>query len=301
MRKTADGRAGADCDERKSMKKIDGKNIVITGAASGLGRALALELAGRGCRIGIMDIDMDGSKETLQMVEQAGGRGEVYRLDVRSVAEWESAASHFFNEWGSVDVLINNAGVVCIGHVGEVSMEDWEWIFSINFWGMLNGCHTFIPLMKARGSGHIVNIASAAGLLCMQEQAPYNTTKAAIIALSETLRSELSPFRIGVTAVCPMFFKTSLLDAMRYTDEFESDFAHCTFDNARSTAGDVARAVVRGVEKRKLYVVPQRPGRVLWSIKRIKPGFYFGLLAFLNRTGFGRGFFMLLARRGWLQ
>jgi NAD(P)-dependent dehydrogenase (short-subunit alcohol dehydrogenase family) len=275
--------------------------VVITGAASGLGRAMALALASRGCRIAIADIDMKGAAETLSMVERAGGSGEVYKLDVRAIAEWEAMADHLFEEWGKVDVLINNAGVVAVGHVGEVSMEDWEWIFGINFWGMLYGCHAFVPRMKAQAGGHIVNVASAAGILCMQEQAPYNTTKAGVIALSETLRSELSPFGIGVTAVCPMFFKTNLLEEMRFTDDFESEFAHCTFDNARSSADEVAEAVVKAIEKKRLYVIPQRPGRVLWYIKRLSPGFYFGLLAFLNRTGVGHGFFLFLARRGWLQ
>ncbi len=158
---------------------------------------------------------LEGAGETLRMVEQAGGSGEIYELDVRVLIDWEAMADHFFRSWGGVDVLVNNAGVVSVGPVGEVPIEDWEWIFSINFWGMVYGCHTFIPHMKEQGSGHIVNVASANGLMCLLEMAPYNTTKAAVIALSETLRSEL-PAGIGVTVVCPMFFNTHLLDGMRY-------------------------------------------------------------------------------------
>jgi NAD(P)-dependent dehydrogenase (short-subunit alcohol dehydrogenase family) len=283
------------------MKKLEGRRVVITGAASGFGRALALALARKGCRIGIADIDMQGAGETLRMVERAGGSGETYELDVRKAADWEVMAGHFFNDWGGVDVIINNAGVVSVGHVGDITAENWEWIFAINFWGMVYGCHTFVPRMKAQGGGHIVNVASAGGLLCMQEMAPYNTTKAAVIALSETLRSELAPCRIGVTVACPMFFETHLVDHMRYTDEFQSEFAHATFDNARMTADEVARAVVKAVEKRKLYVVPQMSGKVLWSMKRMSPGFFYGFMAFLNRTGFGRKLFMWMARKGLLQ
>ena len=194
------------------MTKMERKKVVITGAASGLGRALALALARKGCRIGIVDINLDGAEETLRMVERAGGSGETYELDVREVTDWGAMANHFFQCWGGVDVLVNNAGVVAVGHVGDIPIENWEWIFSINFWGMVYGCHTFIPRMKAQGGGHIVNVASAAGLLSLQELGPYNTTKAAVIALSETLRGELAPFKIGVTAVCPMFFNTHLLD-----------------------------------------------------------------------------------------
>jgi len=155
--------------------------------------------------------------------------------------------------------------------------------------------------MKAQGGGHILNTASAGGLLCMQEMAPYNTSKAGVVALSETLRSELSPYGIGVTVACPMFFNTHLLDEMRYTDEFQAEFAKATFANARMSADEVARAVVRAVERRKLYAVPQASGKVLWGIKRVSPGFFFGFMAFLNRTGVGRRLFMWMAGKGLLQ
>jgi len=283
------------------MKRIDGKKVVITGAASGLGRALSLALARKGCRVGIVDINTEGAQETLEMVEQAGGSGEIYELDVRVVIDWEAMADHFFRSWGGVDVLVNNAGVVSVGYVGDIPIEDWEWIFSINFWGMVYGCHAFIPRMKAQGGGYIVNVASAAWIMALPEMAPYNTTKAAVVALSETLRGELAPWKIGVTAVCPMFFDTHLLDDMRYTDEFEVEFAHATFDNARMTADEVAQAVVKAVQKRKLYIVPQASGKVLWMIKRLHPGLWHGVQAFLNRTGVGRSLFMWMARKGLLQ
>ena len=283
------------------MSRLDGKKVVITGAASGLGRALALALARKGCRIGIVDINTERAQETLEMVVAHGGSGEIYELDVRVAIDWEAMAGHFFTSWGGVDVLVNNAGVAVTGFVGDIPVENWEWIFSINFWGMVYGCHTFIPRMKAQGGGHIVNVASAAGLLSLQEMAPYNTTKAAVIALTETLRSELSPFKIAVTVVCPMFFNTHLLDDMRYTDEFETEFAHATFDNARMSADEVAQAVLKAIEKKRLYAIPQRSGRVLWALKRMRPGLYHGALAFFNRYKMGRPLFMWMARKGLVQ
>jgi NAD(P)-dependent dehydrogenase (short-subunit alcohol dehydrogenase family) len=280
--------------------KLEGKKAVITGAASGFGRALALVLARKGCRIGIVDVNMDGARETLSMVERAGGSGEVYKLDVRVLEDWEVMADHFFNSWAGVDVLINNAGVVAIGYVGDIPAEDWEWIFSINFWGMLNGCHTFIPRMKAQGGGHVVNVASIAGVTSMMEMGPYNTTKAAIISLSETLRSELAPYKIGVTVACPMPFRTNLFDDMRTEDEFISEWSYATFEYARMTADEVARATVKAVERRKLYVVPQLSGRVLWVTKRVSPGLFHGFQAFLNRTGIGHSALMWMTRKGML-
>lgn len=283
------------------MKKLDGKRAVITGAASGLGRALAVGLARRGCRVGVVDIDPEGAEETLGMVQAAGGSGEIYELDVRVAMDWEAMAEHFFSSWGGVDLLVNNAGVVSTGYVGDIPLEDWEWIFSVNFWGMLYGCHFFLLRMKEQGHGHILNVASAAGILNLLEMAPYNATKAAVISLSETLREELAPDGIGVTVLCPMFFNTNLLSTMRYTDEFEPEFARTTFEHARMTADEVAEAAIRAVEKGKLYCVPQFSGRFLWAIKRFSPGFFQGAVAFVNRLSWGKKVFMWMARRGLLQ
>ncbi len=283
------------------MKKLDGKSAVITGAASGLGRSLALALARKGCRIGVVDIDTGGAEETLEMVKGAGGSGEIYFLDVSVPKDWEVMAEHFFCNWGGVDLLVNNAGVVSAGIVGDIPLEDWEWIFSVNFWGMLYGCHTFIPRMKEQGGGHIMNVASSAGILSMMEMAPYNTTKAAVVSLTETLKMELAPDGIGVTVLCPMFFNTHLLDGMRYTDKFETDFAHTTFEYARMTSEKVAEASLQAIEKGRLYCIPQASGRVYWAIKRLNPDTFHGSLAFLNRRSWGKSLFIWMARKGMLQ
>ena len=283
------------------MKRMDGKNVVITGAASGLGRSLALVLARKGCRIGIADINTEGASETLEMVERAGGSGEIYELDVRVAIDVETMAAHFFDTWGRVDLLVNNAGVAVTGYVGDIALEDWEWITAINFWGMVYGCHSFIPRMKKQGGGHIMNVASSAGLLSLLEMSPYNTSKAAVIALSETLRSEVAPDDIGVTVLCPMFFNTHLLDSMRFTDEFEPEFAHTTFEYARMTSDEVAERAVRAVERNKLYCVPQLSGRIFWLIKRINPGSYHNSLALIHRLPKGKAFFIWMARKGLLQ
>lgn len=135
----------------------------------------------------------------------------------------------------------------------------------------------------------------------MMEMGPYNTAKAAIISLSETLRWELAPDKIGVTVLCPMFFNTHLLDNMRYTDQFECDFAHSTFDHARMTADEVAAKAIKAVEKRKLYCVPQGMGKFFWGVKRISPSFFSGLMSLINRMPVARPIYMLLARLGLLQ
>jgi NAD(P)-dependent dehydrogenase (short-subunit alcohol dehydrogenase family) len=280
---------------------MDGKRAVITGAASGLGRSIATALAGEGWRIGIVDINDAGARETVEMVEKAGGSGEVYHADVSSPEAIKAMAGHFFNSWGGVDLLVNNAGVASAGFVGDVPLEDWRWVHGINFWGMLYGCHEFIPRMKVQGGGHIVNVASSAGLISPAELAPYDTTKAAIISLSEALRVEVSPHNIGITVACPMFFKTNLLECARYTDDWELDWVECTFQYARLTSDEVARRIITAVKKDKLYVVPQLTGRFLWLSKRLMPGIYYDLMRFLNRHGAYRRLMKVLARLGLLQ
>lgn len=280
------------------MYKLDGKKVVITGAASGLGRSLALAMARKGCRIGVVDINVESAQETLEIVERAGGSGEIYELDVRVAIDVEAMADHFFKSWGGVDVLFNNAGVAVAGFVGDIPLEDWEWIIAINFWGMVYGCHSFIPRMKARGGGYIVNTASSAGITSFLEMAPYNTSKAAVISLSETLKIELAPFNIGVSVICPMFFNTGLLDDMRYTDEFQTEFSHAAFKYARITSDEVAQAVIKGMERKKLIIIPQLSGKVFYMQKRLSPSLYFAQLYQLNKMGWAKPLFMWMARHG---
>jgi NAD(P)-dependent dehydrogenase (short-subunit alcohol dehydrogenase family) len=210
-------------------------------------------------------------------------------------------ADHFFGSWGGVDLLVNNAGVVVTGCVGDIRLEDWEWLFGINFWGMLYGCHSFIPRMKKQGGGHILNVASEGGLIYLPWMSPYNTSKAGIVSLSMTLKAELAAEGIGVTVACPAFFNTHLLDNMRYEDEFETEFAHTTFEHARMTAGEVADAAIRAVEKGRLFCVPQPSARIGWAIERLNPGLFQAGLASIIRQPWGKSLFIWMARKGLVQ
>jgi NAD(P)-dependent dehydrogenase (short-subunit alcohol dehydrogenase family) len=273
-------------------------NAVITGAASGLGRELAIALAKRGYQILIADINQAGMEKTLDLVRQSGGEGEVYPCDVSKPEDVQRMADHALSNGKRVDLLINNAGVVTVGHIGDIRLEDWRWCVGINFWGMLHGCHSFIPGLKAQGGGHIINIASSAGLFSLMQMGPYNVTKAAIISLSETLRTELAPHHIGVTVSCPMFFNTHLLDTMRYRDQFQHEFAHSAFDHGRLSAEQVAERTVRAFEKNRLYVIPQWTGKMYWILKRMAPSLFYDTMAFAIRKSFGEKAALLLTRVG---
>ncbi|MBN1363627.1 MAG: SDR family NAD(P)-dependent oxidoreductase [Syntrophaceae bacterium] len=272
-------------------------NAVITGSASGFGRALALALARRGgWKILIADINQAGMEETLAMVRKAGGDGEIFECDVSQPEKVQSMADYVFSKWGKVDLLINNAGVVSCGFVGDIPLQDWHWCVDINFWGMLYGCHSFIPPMKAQGGGHIINVGSSAGLLSLMEMAPYNITKAAVISLSETMRQELVQHKIGVTVACPMFFNTHLLDNMRYQNDFQSKFAHSAFEHGRLTAEEVAEKTIRSYEKNKLYVIPQFIGKYYWVLKRLSPSIFYGVISYVVKKGYGEKMALLMTR-----
>jgi len=284
------------------------KTAVITGSASGIGRALSLALAERGWKVGIVDVDIEGAEETLQMVIRAGGEGDVFRCNVRKLQEVVAAADHFYQAWGQVGMLINNAGIGGGGYVGDIAIEQWETVVETDFWGVVYGCHVFIPRMKAQGAGHIVNVSSIAGLLPVMGFAPYNTSKAAVVSLSETLRVELAPFNIGVTVVCPSVVRTGILDnTMKVMDLGDSEeerwgleMLQAAFRATPMTMDDFSRVVMRGIEKNRLYVLPRFSARLVWFGVRLAPSLNYRMWAFLNRHGLAMKAITSAARRGWV-
>jgi NAD(P)-dependent dehydrogenase (short-subunit alcohol dehydrogenase family) len=267
------------------MKELERRRVVITGAGSGLGRAMSLELAQRGCRILAVDVKSDRADATARLIEQAGGTGQSCQCDVADIAQVAAMADKVFSAWGGVDLLVNNAGVTIAGHVGRTSLEDWHWAVATNLWGVIHGCHEFIPRMKAQASGHIVNIASNAGFACLPEMAAYNVSKAGVIGLSETLRVELAPYHIGVTVACPSFFSSNLIESMRYDTEEQYQIARHFFETACLSARDVARAIIKAVRKNRLYALPQIDAKLLWYAKRFFPSFYCHAGGLLYRWG----------------
>ena len=281
------------------MKNLRERKVVITGAASGIGRELALAFARERCDMVLADIDEAGLQETVGMVNGAGGSAEAFFCDVSKADQVTRMADRCFDKWGRVDLLINNAGVASTGFMGDVPITDWEWVMSINFWGVVYGCHAFVPGMKGQGEGHIVNVASAAGIISSAEMAPYNASKAAVISLSETLKSELAPYGIGVTVLCPTFVRTNLLEKMRFTDDFQRHCSTTGMANARWTPEKVAALVLDAVRRDRVYVLPQASAKLIWLFKRISPAAYLGFFAFLMRMGWARGLMLRMVKAGF--
>jgi len=247
-------------------------SCVLTGAASGLGRAFALELASRSSRILLADIDDAGLAETSRLVEQRGGTAKTLRCDVSKIHDMQRLHAEATSWLGDVDLLINNAGVAVGGPVGEVPLEDWAWIVGINQWGPIYGCHLFVPAMKKRGSGHVLNVASIAAFACAGGMGPYNVTKAAVVALSETLAGELSGTGVGVTVLCPYFFKTNIAQSSRTTGmSVATETVHRIMEKSAVQADEVARRALAACERGKLYVFPHKEAKALAALKRVLP------------------------------
>ncbi|HEY2748388.1 MAG TPA: SDR family NAD(P)-dependent oxidoreductase [Polyangia bacterium] len=257
------------------MPLVDSPRVVVTGAGSGLGRAFCLELARRrGARILCADIDEAAAHKTAATVG-----GIAARCDVGRAEEVQALADAAEREFGGVDLVINNAGVAVGGRVGEVALDDWRWVMDVNLWGVIHGCHVFAPRLRAQGRGHILNVASAAGLLAPPGMAPYNVTKAAVIALSETLSAELKDAGVGVTVLCPTFFRTNIANSSRAVDGKQRALVEKLMARSKVQADDVARLALDAAARNELYALPHADGRWMWRLKRWAPSSYVAVTA----------------------
>jgi len=256
------------------MPIVKEPRVVITGAGSGLGRAFAERFATMGAKIVIADVHEAGAAETRDIVERRGVKAWCVRCDVSKAAEVEALAARANEHMGGADVVVNNAGVAVAGPVGDVPLSDWEWIFAVNLWGVIYGCHTFAPAMKKQRSGHFINVASLAAIAQAPNMGPYNVTKAGVVALSETLASELRPFGVGVTVVCPSFFQTNLLDGSRSHGVDATRVVEKLMKKSPVQAEDVAQHAIDAAKRDQLYALPHNEGKLVWAMKRIAPQLY---------------------------
>lgn len=259
-------------------------SAVVTGAGSGIGRAFALELAGRGGRVICADINLATAQETVDLIATKGGQAHALRCDVSQLAEVEALADQA-EAWlgGPVDLVINNAGVGAGGQlVGDMPMADWQWALGINLWGVVHGCHVFAPRLRALGRGGIINVCSTASFAAAPRMAAYNVSKAAALALSETLSAEMAGTGIAVTALCPTFVKTNIARDGRIS-EGSSRLAEKIMDLVGFAPERVARTTLDALDKNQLYVLPQFDARMIWRSKRLAPALYARGAGLINR------------------
>lgn len=254
------------------MTNID--RVFITGGASGLGRALALRFARDGARVALGDIHERRLAQAAAAVEEAGGECLALGCDITADDDVAAAAAAVQDAWDGLDVLVNNAGVAAAGTVLDTALDDWRWMLEINLLGAVRVTQAFLPMMQAAGSGHVINVASAAGIVQSPGMASYNVAKAGMIALSETLRAEAGGFGIGVTVVCPSFFTTNLMESYRGPESGARELAGRLMDRSRLDADDIAEAVVRGYRDQAFFVFGHGEARLAYHLKRLFPGIF---------------------------
>jgi len=256
--------------------------VLITGAASGIGRSCALEFARRGARLGLVDRDHAGLEATARTVRELGAEVTTFVVDLASAESIDRLAVDALAAFGSIDVLFNNAGVAVVKPLELTTADDWRWLFEVNVWAPIRLTRALLPSMIARGTGHIVMTSSVAGLVGAPGMVAYSTTKFAITGFAESLRVELAPSGIDVTVVHPGFVRTNLHRATRYDNPvFER-----MLDVAPSWWGvspeRSARLIVDAVGRRDFQLVfgIEKLG---WYVKRLSPAISFALARWTAR------------------
>jgi NAD(P)-dependent dehydrogenase (short-subunit alcohol dehydrogenase family) len=253
------------------MKTFRDKNAIVTGGASGIGRALCENLAKCGAIVTVADIDHGGAEQVAKSIVSSGGRAEAVTLDVTKKADVEKLINETAQKHGSIDYMFNNAGIGIIGDERDKGFDGWQKIIDVNLMGVIYGTLAAYSLMTEQGSGHIVNTASIAGFLPAPVEVAYGTTKHAVVGLSTSLRAEGAALGVKVSAICPgvmktAFFDTSpVLDAKR--DEFMSMFKLLTMIDIDRAA----KISLRGVARNRAMIVFPFNARFAWWLHRLHP------------------------------
>ena len=259
------------------MKNFEGRVAAITGAGSGIGRALAIDLARRGAHLALSDIDEVGLAGTVANCEGTGVKVTSQRLDVADRDAVFAWADQVVGEHGQANLVINNAGVAVAANIESVSYDDFEWLMNINFWGVVHGTKAFLPHLKATRDGHIVNISSVFGLISVPTQGTYNAAKFAVRGFTEALRMELDMDKSGVSATCvhPGGIKTNIARNARMDDTVAAiagsvEAAADEFDKiAKTTPEKAAKVILDGVRRNKRRVLIGADAKAINAFARL--------------------------------
>lgn len=278
------------------MKDLKGKNCFITGAASakGIGRSLAIELAREGMNLFITDIDIEGLENVRKEIEELGVKVFASKCDVSKFEDWERVGEEFKSNLGDIDLLVNNAGIAIGASILELELEDWEKVFGVNLWSIIHSLKVFVPRMMARGSGHIVNVASGAGIFGSPEPLPYVTSKFAVVGLSEALFGSLQGLGINVSIILPAVIATNIWTSsevkipQKLTDEFGVQKIEEMVQKFREdfikmavSPDVVAKIYVNEIKENKLYICDNKDYFKILELKG-KPAQFENALKFMH-------------------
>jgi butyryl-CoA dehydrogenase len=264
------------------VKHLNGRVAAITGAGSGIGRALATDLAGRGTHLALSDIDEVGLAETVGLCEGRGVKVTSQRLDVADRAAVEAWAQQVVDDHGKVNLIFNNAGVALGATVEGESYDDFHWLMDINFWGVVHGTKAFLPHLKASGEGHVVNISSVFGLVSIPAQSAYNAAKFAVRGFTDALRMELEieGAPVSATTIHPGGIKTNIARSARFDESMAGvggavDATPDDFDKiAMTTPEKAARQILTAVERDRRRALIGPDAKVFDLVSRLPAGVY---------------------------
>ena len=266
------------------MTYVNGKIAALTGAGSGIGRALALQLNREGCELFLSDISADGLNETLAMLSRKDVSADIHILDVADKLGVYAWAEKIAKAKGHVDIVINNAGVALMSTVENNRYEDLEWLMGVNFWGVVYGTQAFLPLLRKSQQGHLVNISSLFGLMSVPTQSAYNAAKFAVRGYTEALRQEMDGSNVHVCCVHPGGIKTNIARAARSegsdvnANERDSEFQKL----ARTSPEEAAAQIIDAMEKHKKRLLIGMDAKLISLICRLFPVRYPRLLGLLT-------------------
>jgi NAD(P)-dependent dehydrogenase (short-subunit alcohol dehydrogenase family) len=250
--------------------------VIVTGGASGIGRAMCRGFAAKGDHVVVADVDADGARRVADELAAAGAASaRAAGLDVRDADAVAALVHDVHAEHGRLDVMVNNAGIGVGGETQGLDVAHWDRVIDVNLRGVVHGVAAAYPLMVAQGSGHLLNTASLAGLVPAPMLAPYAATKHAVVGLSVSLRAEAAAHGVGVTVLCPGFTDTAILDSAGPADlrptELSTSMREALGRTPLADADDVAAAALRGIERNSAFVVVPRTAKLAWWLARVSP------------------------------
>ena len=253
------------------MSQFRDKVAIVTGAASGIGRALSQELARRGASVILADVNPSPVEEAAETITKAGHKAEHFVLDVSDYDAVEKMVAATVARYGRLDYLFNNAGIVVGGEVRDCSIDDFRNVINVNLFGVVNGVAAAYPLMVKQGYGHIINTASLEGLIPFPATVSYVASKYGVVGLSNALRIEGTDLGVKVSVVCPGYIKTPIFQTSKMIKIDREEMLKSLPERFGITSEACAQIILRGVQRNKAIIVVTGFAKVLWALQRISP------------------------------
>ncbi len=255
------------------------KRVLVTGGASGLGKAIALRWAQAGADVCIADLNQQRGDEVVAQIQALGQKAIFSPCDITDENQINATLAQMLSEFGGIDLVVNNAGVATAGSLKEEDIAQWQWVLEINVLGAVRVSRAAVDVFRRQGRGYFLNVASQAGITAAPMMGSYCASKAAMVSFSETMRLELLDDNIGVSVLCPGFFKTNLDESVRSANPAMRGVVTKLLDKSNITADQVADEAFKSVQANKFMILTHADGRRAFRIKRWLPNYYLTMMA----------------------